>query len=64
MTSVVLLADGASVRVRVTSAGRVGVTILGREENDLSIRLSLDIEETVGLSTALAAAALLLEGQR
>ena len=64
MTSIVLLADGASARVRATSTGRVGLTILGREENDLSIRLVLDAEEARNLGVALAAAALSLEAQQ
>ena len=63
MTSVVLLADGASARVRATSTGRVGLTILGRDENDLSIRLVLDVAEARNLGTALSAAALNLEAQ-
>jgi hypothetical protein len=63
VTSIVLLADGASARVRTTSTGRIGLTILGREENDLSIRLTLDAEEARNLGVALSAAALHLEAQ-
>ena len=63
MTSIIMLADGASVRVRATSTRRVGLTILGREEGELSIRLTLNTTEAVDLSAALADAALQLEHQ-
>ena len=64
MTSVVLLSDGASARVRATSTGRVALTILGRDEGgDLSVRLTLDAKEARDLGVALCAAALSLEAQ-
>ena len=61
MTGIVLLADGGHIRVHTTADDRIAVTIAGRDEGDLSIRLILNADEATQLSAAFATAALRLE---